>query len=620
MGLTQVINVANTGLSATEAGLEIIARNVANADTPGYTRKSQDLHSLVADGQSMGVRIGDVTRVVNEFLQTELRGEISNLSSLNTKKQFVDRLDELFGQPGGANALDTILNNFTDAIQQLTTSPDDFTVRQTAVADAQGIAAQLRTLSTEIQDLRQLAEDSLAQGVNEVNDVLSQLETLNTQLTDFAHQTPPPDILDERDKLLGRLSEYMSINVQTDSIGRATVTSSSGNTLLQAQGDAVHLAFDQRGIVNAETLYNTDENERGVGTIKLISGSGGEIDLIQQGSMNSGRLGALIEMRDDILVEAQTQLDELAHNLALALSTRDAVGTAATSGAQEGFEVDLTGLQAGNQITVNYTEGGTEKTLTIVRVDDASQLPLSNDVTADPNDTVLGVDFSGGTAGIVAAIQTALGGDLTVSNPSGEVLRILDDGAAGNTDVNSLSAGITVTALQDDGTALPLFTDGGLAYTGSLDGGSQKLGFAARIDVNALIVADNELLVRYQSSPETPIGDPDRPLDLLNRLTERQMTFDPDAGIGQSSRPYTGAVANYGIQIVSFQGAQAEQITREYGTQEIVTFTLQDRYDSSVGVNVDQELSDLITLQNAYAANARIIQTASDLMQLLLQL
>ena len=98
------------------------------------------------------------------------------------------------------------------------------------------------------------------------------------------------------------------------------------------------------------------------------------------------------------------------------------------------------------------------------------------------------------------------------------------------------------------------------------------------------------------------------------------MTFDPDAGIGQSSRPYTGAVANYGIQIVSFQGAQAEQITREHGTQEIVTFTLQDRYDSSVGVNVDQELSDLITLQNAYAANARIIQTASDLMQLLLQL
>ena len=160
MGLTQVINVANTGLSATEAGLEIIARNVANADTPGYTRKSQDLHSLVAEGQSMGVRIGDVTRVVNKFLQTELRGEISNLSSLNTKKQFVDRLDELFGQPGSSNALDTILNNFTDAIQQLTTSPDDFTVRQTAVADAQGMAGQLRTLSTEIQDLRQLAEDS----------------------------------------------------------------------------------------------------------------------------------------------------------------------------------------------------------------------------------------------------------------------------------------------------------------------------------------------------------------------------------------------------------------------------------------------------------------------------
>ena len=101
----------------------------------------------------------------------------------------------------------------------------------------------------------------------------------------------------------------------------------------------------------------------------------------------------------------------MAHGLALSLSNSDVQGTAATVGAATGFDVDVAGLQPGNPVSVTFTTTppGTTQTVTIIRVDDASQLPLSNDVTTDPNDTVIGIDFSGGTAAAATAIDTALG-------------------------------------------------------------------------------------------------------------------------------------------------------------------------------------------------------------------
>ena len=164
--------------------------------------------------------------------------------------------------------------------------------------------------------------------------------------------------------------------------------------------------------------------------------------------------------------------------------------TAAVSGAQTGLEIDTTGLQAGNPITLQYTETppGAQRTVTIIRVDDASALPLTNDLTADPNDTVLGIDFSGGLAAAAAAIDAALGPAVDVSVPAGNTLRILDDGAAGTTNIDALTASITVTATQDDGFSLPLFVDGGnlpTIYSASLDGGDQKTGFASRIAINS---------------------------------------------------------------------------------------------------------------------------------------
>ncbi|WP_204309264.1 hypothetical protein, partial [Enterobacter cloacae] len=90
--------------------------------------------------------------------------------------------------------------------------------------------------------------------------------------------------------------------------------------------------------------------------------------------------------------------------------------------------LDLSGLQNGNVINVTYTEvaTGTQRKLSIVRVDDPSVLPLSNNATTDPNDQVIGIDFSGGMASVVSQLNAALGiNGLSFANPSGSTLRIL---------------------------------------------------------------------------------------------------------------------------------------------------------------------------------------------------
>ncbi len=109
----------------------------------------------------------------------------------------------------------------------------------------------------------------------------------------------------------------------------------------------------------------------------------------------SGEIAAYIEMRDEVLVQAQAQLDELAATMASALSDVTIPGAAAaTSGAQAGFDVDTANLLNGNKINLTYTDNtGQQRNVTIVRVDDPSALPLSNDATASPNDTVIGVNL-----------------------------------------------------------------------------------------------------------------------------------------------------------------------------------------------------------------------------------
>jgi flagellar hook-associated protein 1 FlgK len=412
----------------------------------------------------------------------------------------------------------------------------------------------------------------------------------------------------------------MDINVLKGDHNQISIFTNSGVQLVGTK--ASQLSFDAKGTIGAGSLWTSDPDTRGVGTLTLVSPTGGSVDLIQSHSIRSGTIAAYLQVRDEDLVQAQNQMDGIASAMASALSDKTTAGDPVTSGLQNGFQVDISGLSAGNKITVNYTDSltNTAHTITMVRVDDPSVLPLSNDATVDPNDKVFGIDFSGDINSVMSQITKALGGTgMVASNPSGNLLQVVDDGAGNICDVTSLSTTKTATALSSGGVEMPFFTDGGGAYTGAITAqGAQGVGFAGRISVNSALLADPSKLIAYATG--TAVGDSTRPDFLFNQLTTGTVQFSPDTGIGTAGQPYSGSISTFLRQVISTQGEAASAASNLKDGQDVVLNSLQQRFNDGSSVNVDQEMATLLTLQNAYAANARVLSTVKDMFDTLIRM
>jgi len=386
---------------------------------------------------------------------------------------------------------------------------------------------------------------------------------------------------------------------------------------------ASQLTFDAQGTMTPDARWSSDPALCTVGTIKLISPTGGGMDLIANDAIRSGEIAALLQMRDEVLVEAQGQIDALAAAMSQALSDRSTDGTAVTSGAQAGFDIDVGGLSAGNSIQVAYTDTATNtlRLVTLVWVNDSDVLPLSNADTMNPNDRVVGIDPSGGMASVVAQISAALGiSALQASNPAGTTLRLLDDGASNKVNLNAVSAIETMTSLTSGSVQLPLFLDANSAYTGAISTlGSQRIGFAGRIAVNSALLNDPSRLVVYQTSPLTASGDGTRPSFLYQQLSSALVQFSPQSGIGTEDAPFSGSLPAFLRQIMSQQGDAAAAADNLQQGQSVVLKSLQQRFNDTAGVSIDQEMAHLVTLQNAYAANARVLSAVREMLEALLQ-
>lgn len=615
MGLNTAISSALTGLHATQMGLSVVANNVANVNTPGYIRKSALLSNTAAGGN--GVAVLGIGRELDQIVQTQLRSAVAGVNYASTTSSYYSRLVQVYGSPGGTNSLDTLFNNFTTSLNTLTASPDSTAAQGDVLNQAQVLAQQLNAMSGDVQTLRSQAESGISDAVNRINQLLQDISDVSNQITASNQQdASSSSFLDRRDADIMELSGLLDIRVTSLGNNRVSIFTTSGVSLYD--GQASHLSFDAKTALNASSVYSADPAQRGVGTISLTNPNGSTIDLIANNSIRSGTIASLIEMRDVTLVKAQNQLDEIANSLALSLSNKTVPSTAVTG--PDGFNIDLSGLQNGNTISLNYTSGGTPHKVTIVRVNDPSVLPLDNSQTADPNDRVIGVDFSGGMASVVTQLNAALGGDnITFSNPSGNQLQVVDDGAGNTSDINSLSASVTSTTLQSGDPTLPLFTDGRSLYTGAINAsGDQKTGFASRIAINPAVLSDPSSLVLYSGS--TNIGDSTRPDFIYQQLNTAARQFDPASGIGTSQGPYSGTVADYIQQVISRQGADADNASQLNDGQQVVLNALQQRFNDTSGVNIDTEMSNLITLQNAYGANARVLTAIKQMYDMLLQI
>ena len=627
MGLSTALNTALSGLRVNQASIEIVSRNISNVDTAGYTKKTADQKALLLADKTSVLEL-NAKRVVDQVLQKQIRTELAGVGYTDTRARYLNDVDSLYGAPGDSFALDTLYNKFTSSLETLVASPESFSAREELISSATFFTSRLNNLSGDIQRLRQSAENELSLAVDSLNGALQRLETIDQDIASkFASGNATADMFDVRDAVIEEIAELIDINVTERESGGVTVFTTSGRVLYD--GEAVNLSFDARGSVGPESAYSKDPSERTVGTVSLTTGSGYSVDLIANNSIRSGKIGALISLRDDTLVKAQQQLDEFAANFAKALSTTDVAGTAATNGAGTGFELDLANMQPGDQITVSYNDGTANRTLTLVRVDDAAVLPLDNSLTSNPNDTVLGLNFSDGfpDAADLAALGVATGGTLDFASTGGTNLQILDNGisldpAPATSSVSAVSASFTKTTVSDGDLGFPLFVDPTAAngvYSGEVtSSGHQKTGFSARIQLNSQVKNDPSLLVRYDA--DVGAGDSARPLDLLARIDSAGHDFSPEAGIGSSAAPFGGNFADYLQSHIATQTGQADIADQAKSAQDAVFSNLRTRFGEKSGVNIDEEMASLLALQNAYGANARVFQTLRELFDLLTQL
>ena len=616
MGITQALNTSLSGLRATQAGMALVASNVANAQTPGYVRKTLQLQTVAASELGGSVRVAGVAREFDQYIQRQLRVETSGGAYADLRAQFYSRIQGLLGAPGSDAALETVFNNFTNSLQALSTSPEAPAARSNVLSSAQVLAQHLNGLTTDIQALRGDAETGISDAISSANDALQKIATINTQLSHSAGASAADASLqDQRDYYVDQLSQLMDIRVVVGDHNEYNVFTNSGVQLVGA--GAAKLAFDPQGTVTPSTQWDADPAKSTLGTIKLVQPNGSYVDLVANGSIRSGQIAAYLEMRDTTLPQLQKQLDAMAAAMSSALSN-ETVPAQAGGGAGE-FSLDTTGLQQGNTISLTYTDAQNKvHNLKLIRADDRNAWPLDNSVTADPNDEVLGVDFSAGMAGVISQLNARFGGKLTFSNPSGNTLKV-EDAPASGFHSSAMSMTRTASSLTGSGSALPFFTDGAGLYTGMITAtGSQSIGLAGRIAVNPNLLADPSKLVVYNSSISA--GDSTRPDYIYQQITGASFAFNPETGLGNAQSPFTGDIATYLRQVLAQQGEAASNANSLSQGQQVVVNALKSRFAEQAGVNVDQEMASLLNLQTAYGANARVMSAVKDMFDMLLRM
>ncbi|WP_335645473.1 flagellar hook-associated protein FlgK [Methylobacterium durans] len=428
------LGTATAGLQAMQAAIGIVSQNVANAGTAGYVRRT--LTPVSQGAGNNGVAVGTVTRTFDEAALKQLRLESAGAAYTAVRADVIAQIDKLYGTPGSATALDGVLNTFTQALQTLAANTNSTAARTTAVQSAATLAGQIGSIADSVQELRSGVESRLGTETRDASNILASIADLNIKATSTSDDAVRAAILDQRDQQITQLSSYFDVKTVAQRDGTVSVLTTSGVTLVD-RGLAATLSFDGRGTLNANSAYSSDPAKRGVGTITATTPGGAVIDLGEPGTLRSGTIAAEFELRDTILPQAQRQLDDLAAGLARALTDKQVAGTVTNGATGPQVDLDVSGIKAGNTITVPVQlAGGAVRNVILVASNSATR-PVDPSQTVDSSALAQTFDISGGPASYGSALQaalTAIGArttpalDITASTVGGSTVRFASPG------------------------------------------------------------------------------------------------------------------------------------------------------------------------------------------------
>lgn len=309
----QALNSALSGLRTAQLQLNTISNNVSNVGTEGYTRKilPQSSQVLESTGEVIGVQSETIIRNVDLNLARDLWTQISAVSALDVKQSYLDRIVSFHGTPDSEISIAAELSDLKDTIASLADNPNDTFLQRTVLEQAETVAGKFNDFGDLITTMRNDAQDEMEVTVERVNGLLEQIAQLNDQIRSAINlNRSSADLEDLRDQAVKELSDEMSVTFFQRGDGVLVVQSSTG--VLLADERATELYFDPT-IIGATSIYPDSVAGLYAGGNPVTTPGAFDISQTNLG----GRLGALIELRDETLPTYQAQVDELAHKTAL---------------------------------------------------------------------------------------------------------------------------------------------------------------------------------------------------------------------------------------------------------------------------------------------------------------
>ncbi|MCK4711780.1 MAG: flagellar hook-associated protein FlgK [Marinosulfonomonas sp.] len=309
MSMSSTLSNALSGLTASSRSAEIVSSNIANALTDGYGRRELDLSSRVLGGEGSGVHIDGTSRIVDQVVIADRRLADASLGASSTHAGFLQRIEDVLGEPGTAGSLSDRLAGLDAAFIEAAVRPDSEPRLQNVLRSAQGVTDHINTISREIQTQRTQADQTIARQVDQLNTALKRIEDLNKAiLTQNSSGRDASALMDQRQQLVDQISAIVPMRAIPRDRGQIALITTGGAILLD--GRAAEIGFTSVGLI-------TEDMTLGAGSLSGLTLNGNPVSTSDNGIMAGGSLTALFEVRDELAITAQADLDAVARDLVM---------------------------------------------------------------------------------------------------------------------------------------------------------------------------------------------------------------------------------------------------------------------------------------------------------------
>ncbi|PKI02481.1 flagellar hook-associated protein FlgK [Shewanella sp. 11B5] len=633
-----LLNIARTGVQASQAQLGVTSNNIANANTEGYNRQVATQSSLESQrlGNSFygtGTYVSDVKRVYNEFAARELRIGQTSMSAAETSYSKLSELDQIYSQIG--KMVPENLNNFFASINSVADLPTDLGIRTNSLSSAQQLAAGLNQMQSQLDGQVKQTNSQIESITTRINEISKELGSINLEL--MKSQGQDSQVLDKQDALILELSQYAQVNVIPLDTGAKSIM--LGGSVMLVSGE-VSMSM---GMSTGDPYPNEPR----------INASIGDKTLNVDPSKLGGQLGALFSFRDDTLLPASTELGQLALGIADTFNEMQSKGFDLNGDIGSNIFRDINDpLMASGRVGSNSTNSGTAAMS--VNIDDVGA--LSGGSYQLGYTTANGYQLTDNQTGKVSNL-TLSGTQLTSS--AGFSINV-----AGGPIADGDKFEIRPTAGAAAGLKVVMTDPKGIAAAGpqitpnTANSGNTAISLNSMDSTNAVFQSVNGSSITFELNtaavPNTYEAFDSSGTSLgtgtisNNNINAFGMDFDiTTSGTGGTADSFTFDLAfaegnnNNAVEIAKLSdvklmnnstgtltsvfentkldiGSQTKSAEVRVGSATAIYQQASTRVQSESGVNLDEEAANLLRFQQSYQAAARIMTTAQTIFDTLL--